>query len=69
MEDVAAAIKRWEEQKQNDLKKLAALIRKIINLVNDCGGNAVLKYNVEGDKLVICKVERKEILPKELYSK
>ncbi|KAF2463440.1 uncharacterized protein BDR25DRAFT_329674 [Lindgomyces ingoldianus] len=46
-----------------------ALIRKIINIVKECGGNAVLKYNVEGDKLVVCKVERKEMLPKDLYSK
>lgn len=69
VEDVTAVIKRWEERKQNDLRKLAALIRKIITLVKECGGNAVLKYNVEGDKLVVCKVERKEMLPKDLYSK
>ncbi|KAF2270531.1 hypothetical protein CC78DRAFT_485330 [Lojkania enalia] len=69
VEDVAAVIKSWEERKQNDLKKLAALIRKIINLAKECGGSAVLKYNVEGDKLVIRKVERKEMLPKDLYSK
>ena len=37
--------------------------------MKECGGNAVLKYNVEGDKLVVCKVERKEMLPKDLYSK
>ncbi|OCL08309.1 hypothetical protein AOQ84DRAFT_407104 [Glonium stellatum] len=69
VEDVAAEIKTWEERKQNDLRKLAALIRKIISLVKECGGNAVLKYNVEGDKLVVCKVERKEMLPNDLYSK
>ena len=69
VEDVAAIIKSWEERNQNDLRKLAALIRKIITLVKECGNNAVLKYNVEGDKLVVCKVERKEMLPKDLYSK
>ena len=69
VEDVAAVIKDWEKRKQNDLRKLAALIRQIINLVKECGGNAVLRYNVEGDKLVVSKVERKEILPKDLYSK
>ena len=69
VENVAAVIRNWEEHKQKDLRKLAALIRKIINLVKACGGNAVLRYNVEGDKLVVCKVERKEILPKDLYSK
>ncbi|KAI9705149.1 MAG: hypothetical protein M1812_008293 [Candelaria pacifica] len=69
VEDVTAQIKSWKERKQNDLRKLAALIRRIVNLVKECGGNAVLKYNVEGDKLVVCKVERKEMLPKDLYSK
>ncbi|KUJ14617.1 uncharacterized protein LY89DRAFT_708353 [Mollisia scopiformis] len=69
VEDVAAVIKIWEERKQNELRILAALIRKIINLVKECGGNAILKYNTEGDKLVVCKVERKEMLPKDLYSK
>ena len=69
VEDVTAQIKSWEERKQNDLKKLAPLIRRIINLVKECGGSAVLKYNVEGDKLVVCKVEKKEMLPRDLYSK
>jgi histidinol dehydrogenase len=69
VEDVDGAIKLWEQRKQNDLRKLAALIRKIIQLVKDCGGNAVLKYNVEGDKLLVCKAERKEMLPGDLYSK
>ena len=69
VEDVAAAIHTWEERKQNDLRKLAALIRKIINLVKECGGKAVLKYDVAGDKLVLSKVDKKEMLPKDLYSK
>lgn len=69
VEDVAVVIKSWEEHKQDELRKLAALIRKIINLAKDCGGKAVLKYNLEGDKLVLSKVERKDMLPKDLYSK
>lgn len=69
VEDVAAVIKNWEERKQNDLQKLAALIRKITHFAKECGGKAVVKYSVEGDKLVVCKVETKEMLPKDLYSK
>jgi len=34
-----------------------------------CEDNAVFKYNVERDKLVVCKVERKEMLLKDLYLK
>ncbi len=69
VEDVTAFIKQWEDRRQISLRKLAALIRKIIDLVKGCGGNAVVKYDVERDKLVVCKVERKEMLPKDLYSK
>ena len=69
VKDVTSEIKGWEERKQNDLKKLAALIRKIINVVKGSGGNAVLKYNVETDKLVVYQAERKEMLPEDLYSK
>lgn len=68
MEDVALRIKTWQARKQNGLSKLAALIRRIISLVKECGRNAVLKYKVQGDKLVVSKVERKKLLPKDLYS-
>ena len=33
------------------------------------GGKSVLKYEVEEDTLVICQVERKDMLPKDCYSK
>ena len=69
VEDVAALIKRWEERNQTDLRKLAALITKILNVVKKCGGNAIVKYDVKGDKLVVLKVDGKKILPKDLYSK
>ena len=69
VEDVAALIKTWEERNQKDLRKLAALITKILNVVKGCGGNAAVKYDVKEDKLVISKVDGKRMLPKDLYSK
>ncbi|KAF2191304.1 geranylgeranyl pyrophosphate synthetase [Zopfia rhizophila CBS 207.26] len=69
VEDVAAEIKSWEERNQSDLKKLTALIQKIIKMVKGYGSNAVLKYDAKGDKLVVCKVNRRKMLPKDLYSK
>ena len=69
IEDIAAEIRRWEEGNQRDLRKLAALINKILNVVKGCGGNAIVKYNKKRDKLVLRKVNRKKILPKDLYSK
>lgn len=41
VEDVAAVIRTWEECNKADLRKLAALIQKIINLIKECRGNAV----------------------------
>ena len=69
VEDVAAMIKRWEERNQGDLRKLAALIKKIVNVVRECGGSAVIRYDVVGDKLVVWKVDGKKMLPLDLYSK
>ncbi|KFY67379.1 hypothetical protein V496_01570 [Pseudogymnoascus sp. VKM F-4515 (FW-2607)] len=68
VEDVAAVIKTWEEDNQRDLRKLAALISEIIDMVKGCGGNAIVKYDRLGDKLVIWKVNRRKMLPKDLYS-
>ncbi len=69
VEDGTALIKRWEERNQTDLRKLAALINKILNAVKGCGGNATVKYDVKEDKLVVWKVDGKKMLPKDLYSK
>jgi len=38
-------------------------------VVRECGGEAVVKYDVKEDKLVIWKVDRKQMLPKDLYFK
>jgi hypothetical protein len=69
VEDVAAEIKSWEERNQGDLKKLNALIQKIIKVVKGYGGSAVLKYDAKGDKLGVCKVDGRKMLPNDLYSK
>ena len=69
VEDVATPIKTWEDRNQSDLRKLAALIKKIINDVKECGGNAMLRYDVNGDKLVIQKFDGKKMLPEDLYLK
>ena len=69
VEDVAAEIRKWEKRNQKDLRKLAALINKILNVVKGYGGNAIVKYDDKGDKLVVRKVDRKKMLPKDLYSK
>jgi len=69
VEDVAALIKAWEERNQMDLRKLAALIGKILDVVKGCGGSALVKYDVSGDKLVVSKADGEKMLPEDLYSK
>lgn len=69
VEDIAAVIKEWEERNQTDLRKLAALINKIISVARGFGGKATVKYDVKEDKLVVWKVDRKNMLPEDLYSK
>ncbi|KAH6873603.1 hypothetical protein B0T10DRAFT_416376 [Thelonectria olida] len=68
VEDVGAHIKKWEELNQRDLKRLAALIGKIITVVKTAGGNATVRYD-GGNKLVVCKAEKKKMLPNFMYSK
>ncbi|KAI1077203.1 hypothetical protein F5B20DRAFT_572348 [Whalleya microplaca] len=69
VEDVTAEIKEWEQEKQVSLKKLASLMKKILSVVREYGGSAVIKYDITIDRLVVKKVEGKQMLPKELYSK
>lgn len=69
VEDVSAQIKRWEQAHEADLRKLAALIRKLLDVVKECGGIATVRYDVLGDQLVVQKVDRKKMLPKDLYIK
>lgn len=71
VENVMLEIKRWEENHREDLRRLAALIRRIINVVRESGENAaVVKYDGQGDRLVIWKADgRKMMLPDDLYSK
>ncbi|MAD86101.1 MAG: hypothetical protein CL912_24330 [Deltaproteobacteria bacterium] len=69
VEDVAVQVKRWEEGSQDDLRKLAALIGKILQLVKGCGGHVAVRYDDKGDKLVLWKADGDAMLPKDLYSK
>lgn len=69
IEDVTAQIKTWEAGNQHDLKKLAAVISEIVDVVKKCGGKATVIYNEKGDKLVVLPADNKPMLPLDLYSK
>ncbi|EEA26157.1 conserved hypothetical protein [Talaromyces marneffei ATCC 18224] len=70
VKDVTLEIKRWEENRQADLKKLTVLIKRIISVVKANGGSGVVKYDIEqGDKLVISQSGGKKLLPDDVYSR
>ncbi|KAI1387215.1 uncharacterized protein F4822DRAFT_429971 [Hypoxylon trugodes] len=69
VEDVSAQVKRWELDNQIHLRRLVALIRKIMSLARSRNGSVVLKYDPTRDKLVVREVHRKKMLPEDLYAK
>ncbi|KAI1652470.1 hypothetical protein F4813DRAFT_308675 [Daldinia decipiens] len=70
VEDVTAQIKRWEQDNQRHLRKLAALIRKIVKIVKDCNESVTLRYDARERKLILSKLStQKKMLPQDLYSK
>ena len=85
VEDVAAAIKTWEETNQSHLKKLAALIKHIVKVLKAGseeegeeeeaegeGGikKAVVRYDDKTGKLLIIKtIGGPNMLPDDLYRK
>ena len=69
VEDVTTQIKGWQDRNQANLTKLAVLIRKIIAVVRDNGGNATVRYDVNKRKLVVTRFHGKKMLPEDLYSK
>lgn len=67
VEDVNSDIRNWEQSHQEDLKKLAVLIRKMRKMVKTCGGKTVARYDSGADKLIIWKGDGIRLLPDELY--
>ncbi|KUL84886.1 hypothetical protein ZTR_08248 [Talaromyces verruculosus] len=69
VENISSEIKKWEENHHLDLKCLAALISKIILIVTENQGNAMIKYDPQVDKLILWQVDGPKMLPNDLYSK
>jgi hypothetical protein len=73
VEDVTDQIRAWERHHQANLKKLAALIKKIVVVVREygVGGSGVIKYDSATDALVVAKnpVAKRvqKMLPEDLY--
>lgn len=69
VEDVMAEVKKWEERHQEHLKKLAELVRKIIDEVKARGGSAIVRCDGQRGMLAFQKSGGRKMLPKDLYAK
>ncbi|KAJ5586715.1 geranylgeranyl pyrophosphate synthetase [Penicillium hispanicum] len=67
VEDVTTEIQLWEKSHQQDLKKLTALINKILQVSRIWGGNSTIRYDAQKDRLVIQRAGKKRMLPEDLY--
>ncbi|RAH81635.1 geranylgeranyl pyrophosphate synthetase [Aspergillus japonicus CBS 114.51] len=62
-------IREWEENHQDDLQRLAALLRWLIVSVPTSGQKATLEYYSQRNQLVISHAERAAMLPPDLYNR
>ncbi|KAK3186844.1 hypothetical protein K4F52_004288 [Lecanicillium sp. MT-2017a] len=70
VEDMTAAIKRWETTNQDSIKKLGALLRWIVAGAKKCpGGRACIKYENDSGHLLLFRSSAKRMLPDDLYTK
>ena len=69
VEETAADIRGWERDHQADLRRLAALIKRLVAAVKECGGRAVVRYDNASDRLTVTRVAEKPMLPEDLYSR
>ncbi|KAK7923430.1 hypothetical protein PG985_007501 [Apiospora marii] len=71
VEDVADKVAAWERIQQPHLKRLAALMTKLTDLVKGFGGSCTIRCCPENaEELVIQKVQDgKPMLPSDLYAK
>ncbi|RMJ24288.1 hypothetical protein PHISP_04829 [Aspergillus sp. HF37] len=60
---------KWEKAHQDDLRALGELIKRIIGVVKDSGGSAVVEYDGLDDKLVVSRGDGRRMLPEDLYSR
>ncbi|KAJ5753062.1 hypothetical protein N7520_009979 [Penicillium odoratum] len=68
-EDVADALKLWEQDHQVDIRKLVALINRILQVTRNWSGSSTIRYDPLKEKLVIIKIKRRKMLPDDLYSR
>ncbi|KAG6106665.1 hypothetical protein E4U13_007332 [Claviceps humidiphila] len=70
VEDVGEKLKRWELDNQENLRKLGALIGRIITVMKGRGGRGILRFDVKKGSLIISRdKDESGMLSEDLYSK
>ncbi|KAL3454378.1 hypothetical protein BJX65DRAFT_315648 [Aspergillus insuetus] len=70
VENITEKIKVWEKAHHANIRKLITLIKNIISVAKGHGGKAVVRYDCQRDKLVVCKNDpEKKLLPDDLYAR
>ncbi|KXG54471.1 uncharacterized protein PGRI_076150 [Penicillium griseofulvum] len=69
VKNVTREIAEWERNHANDLWRLVVLVKGIIRVVRENGGNAVVKYDGRSDSLALLKSKGGRMLADDLYSK
>ncbi|KAJ5143981.1 uncharacterized protein N7515_002768 [Penicillium bovifimosum] len=69
VEDVTREIAEWEENHANDIWCLVGLVKQIMKVVRENGGNAVIKYDGRSDGLTVWTREGSKMLPDDIYLK
>ncbi|KAG6318232.1 hypothetical protein E4U44_008078 [Claviceps purpurea] len=70
VEDVGAKIQKWEVENQENLRKLGALLGKIITVITGRGGRGILRFDVKKGTLMISRdKDESGMLSEDLYPK
>ncbi|WZH44191.1 geranylgeranyl pyrophosphate synthetase [Fusarium acuminatum] len=69
VEDMTESMKSWEQDNENTLKKLAAVIAKILEVARRSDGPVQVKYSKTRHQLVLSKIDSGKMLPDDLYLK
>ncbi|KAG6149859.1 hypothetical protein E4U47_005094 [Claviceps purpurea] len=69
VEDVSAALQKWESDNQKNLRTLGALLSEFITVLKGSGGRGTLRYDAARDRLTISRYTGEtRLLPEDLYS-
>lgn len=64
---VTNKISKWQKENYNDLRALGELIKRIISVVKESGGSALVEHDGYSDNLAVWGRDGSKMLPEDLY--